>query len=258
MIVMLRVCDCKSIISISASDWIALISGLLAYYGTVLLAAVTVKQNEELFELQKRHDEIEEIGLRNNNQPNFRIVGITTSQNNKEEPVNLKPITLGRFDNEFVALVGKENGIGTFYMYIENTTLIDAYDVSLVEVEKKSWFQKNMKLDGYCKRQNDFYDKLFINIIEKIPSMDQKVITFSMNDDESIVSVGFTLTYRNVYNHWFYQDVQIVFRESGNKVECQAQINDSKFGKREINENGMVIFKDGTSLQFPREKGRLA
>ena len=59
--VTLWILDCQVNINITISDWITLLAGLFTYYGTVILAIVTVSQNDKLIEFQERQEKREKL-----------------------------------------------------------------------------------------------------------------------------------------------------------------------------------------------------
>lgn len=315
IIILLRILDWQSCFHITSADWITLISGLFTYYGTVILAVVTVSQNDKLIEFQERQErreqlqderderqerreerqeerdninqeiasrqleiaerqkeiadrqlkyverdqEITETILRDEYQPNFAIAVLKKPQNGIEAPVDLERQMLIRgYVHEFKAWMDAEEKLNTLYVTFKNESKIDAYDVSIAEVEHKFWFDKDeVQFKDIKERQNPYYKNLFILTFDHIPPEDCKVMTYVLSEDEAEFAVKYTMTFRNAYHHWYYQDIAICIGRKENKIGCQLQINDSKQGKKEVFEHGIVKYKDGTFLQFPPENNRL-
>ena len=312
--IILRLLDCCSCIHVTASDWITLLAGLFTYYGTVILAVVTVSQNDKLIEFQERQErreqlqdereerqerreerqekrdevqqgiaskqleiskrqeeiadrqlkyvereqEITETILRNENQPNFEISSVRKLVHSDEIPVELiRQIYIRGYDHEFKAWMEAEKDSNDIYIFFENKSGVDAYEVSIVEVEPKFWFEEDkVEYKDQKERQNAYYHKLFITTFERIPAGDGKVMTYVLSKDEESFAVRFTITFRNAYQHWFYQNVIVCMGRENDKIECQLQINDSRQGKKEINENGIVQFADGKFLSFPPNEAK--
>ena len=276
----------QDIISMTTSDWIMLFAGLFTYYGTVILAVVTVSQNDKLIEFQGRQEQrdinqqqitnrqleiserqkeiadhqlqyiarqqdITETNLQEKYHPYFDVA-LSKIFDGVEKSIELEPqLFIRGYDQEFKAWADAEEGLNCFYVSFKNISKVDAYDVSIAEVEHKLWFDKDAEQGKDKKtRRNDFYNKLYINTYEHIPSGEGKWSPFVLSEQEEAIMVSFTMTYRNAYQHWFYQDVAICLVREENRIECQILINNSKQGEKQVEERGSVFFKNGQYFDF--------
>lgn len=258
----LRILDCTNIIQIHSSDWIVLLAGLFTFYGTVILALVTVSQNDTLqkisskqLEFAERQEEISEIILLEKNRPNFEITSLQSPLNGNEVPAELMRQSYIRgFDHEFTAWIPEAKGPNALYVSFINTSESDAYDVSIAEVDPLIMVVNDAEETEILKvRQNEFYTNLSVTTFETIPHRDERIMTFVLSDNEEGFEVCFTMTYRNAYHHWFYQKAAISMTREENGIVCQFQINDCKAGKREVEEHGNILFMNGETLPFPPE-----
>lgn len=296
--------DRMNFVDVKTSDWITLLAGLFTYYGTVILAVVTVSQNDKLIEFQDRQEkrevlqdrreerqeerdktnqeisirqldiaerqkeiadrqlqyverqqEVAETTLQNENQPAFAITSLVRYKHKGRENVELnRQLFIEGYDNEFTALVDAEEGNETFYVNIENLSKTDAYDVSIVEVDYSIFsIMRSEHIEDSNKRQNEYFKDLYVKFFECIPAGDGKSIPYILSSDEVEYEIRFSITFRNVYNHWFYQDVSVYIGRNHDKIICQLLMNDCRQGKHEVNESGIVRYKDGKYIEFPIE-----
>ena len=296
--------DRMNFVDVNTSDWITMLAGLFTYYGTVILAVVTVSQNDKLIEFQDRQEkrevlqdrreerqeerdktnqeisikqldiaerqkeiadrqlqyverqqEVAETTLQNENQPTFAITSLERYTIKAKENVELyRQVYIEGYDNEFKAWVDAEEGTETFYVNINNLSKTDAYDVSIVEVDYG--FLADMRseqIEDSNERQNEYFKDLYVKCFECIPAGEGKCIPFILSSDKEAFGIEFTISFRNAYNHWFYQDVSVYIGRNDNKINCQLLINDCRKGKHEVDESGFVIFKDGSHIVFPTE-----
>lgn len=61
---------------VDTGDILALIAGILTYYGTISLAIVTIVQNDKIMDITRREAEIQEIKARNDNRPKLVLSGL--------------------------------------------------------------------------------------------------------------------------------------------------------------------------------------
>ena len=65
----------KGEITVTFEMWLSLLAGYLTYYGTIVLAMVTVMQNRTISEISKKQMLLQEKSLNESNRPYFRIFG---------------------------------------------------------------------------------------------------------------------------------------------------------------------------------------
>lgn len=208
----------------------------------------------------KREQEINEISLIYKNQPNFEITSLMKATNREWIPVELrKCVYINGYDHEFDACtnIEQEEASITLYVVFDNKSETDAYDVSIAEVDPilqlakdETDFESNS--NGW--RENKYYANLSITKFECVPSGEGKVQTFVLSKNENRYTIDFTLTYKNAYGHWFFQDVEVCITREENIIKCQLLINDSRQGEKDVNEHGIVQYENGTFLQFPPRK----
>ena len=121
----------------SSADYISVVCAVLTYYGTVILATVTLVQNEGLLELERQRAKVEERQLRLNYCPQLTIGGVRyATAETGEIKLQLEKIVKSEYKESVQGDLPEE--ATWVYISLLNNSSSSAYDVkfynySLVE-----------------------------------------------------------------------------------------------------------------------------
>lgn len=180
-------------------------SATLTYYATVILALVTVLQNEKLTEISIRSSEIEEIRLRNDHHPLIEIEGIYHSDEK----------TLYTFDKIY------KTGFGMIYqadiddkktpvIIFKNIGNSPAYDVRTYEYVYVGGKKINDK--------DAMFDYKIVNH-QQISEHEQLILNISF-EKNAFFAVNYELCYKNKYNQYFHHKLYMAILETYDRKRC--------------------------------------
>ena len=199
------------------NDIVTLVSATLTYYATVILALVTVLQNEKLTEISERSSEIEEIRLRNEYHPLFEIKGIFHSDEKtpyKFEKIyknNFGPIYQSQIDDKETPVIAIEN-IGNAAAYSVQT-----YERGVVN----------------CKTADSMFDYKPTNYAQ-IP-VNESIILNAPFEEEAFFAINYTLSYKNKYNHHFHHELFIaMIAEPNGEKSVQVGLKPQEEGNADL------------------------
>ena len=113
------------------TEIVTFLSGIFTYYGTVILALVTIMQNDRLTALQERSAQIEETKIKEAYRPRFVIDTIVSPGNNGEYELETESIVSSEYE---VTLQGHMPlASNKFYLVLKNDSNTLAKNVKVYD-----------------------------------------------------------------------------------------------------------------------------
>lgn len=179
--------------ALTVSETVTLLGGLLSYYGTVILAIVTVMQNDSIlqlekrtFELEKKSSDREEVKNRIDYHPALEIAGFLDSTENPVQSFRVYKTGRGP-----VFKCNAKNGEEMVYLMLKNTGNSTALSVSVWEYGKMA---EQGEAFGYRE-----------TVLSDIPKGETRLLQLNAKTGAGHEH-DFNLRYKNQFGQWFYNE----------------------------------------------------
>ena len=235
------------------SDTIPIATGLLTYYGTALLALITIYQNTIIGKLQKKQARIEQIKLYEDRKPKLIIKNCTLKGANYD--VNSAYCTLNINNDEISdppPIFENSNGIFTIkydinksnnlLYYLEICLQVKDADVDKIIVKNMFQNNQNIKFKWKYKRDKDAIKYIPIDEIEGVGnfksyiqrglSVDSEFKCYYIILDNANVKYHISISLQNNYGNKYIQNLEIISTCKRNNFEINTHIDgfSSMFG----------------------------
>lgn len=195
--------------------WISLICAALTYFGTVILAFVTLIQNDKITEFSEKDAAIEEIRLRNKYHP---VIDIKSIQDIKEKDYSYKKL----YKNGFGEIMQIKNILNdTIYVIISNVGNASAYNIETYEYGYNSAKEISDGVELFDYHKNIIYE------MEK----DSSIYLTLHFEENATFSIKYNICYKNEFDNGFYNTLSIELID--NHGDRTAQIGISPQVKKE-------------------------
>lgn len=199
------------------SSVISIMTAALAYYGTVILAVVTLLQNEKITEISKRNSEIEEIKLRNQYHPILEFGSIL-------DPYQ-KEYKTTRLIKSDVDVYQVEHADDMVCMVITNKGNASAFNISYYDYgllsEEDGEAPNKLKYD-YRKRTR-----------AEIKPGESMYLEYHISPD-TMFNIDFNLCYENEYGQYFHSLMVVRLGGQGKDLYAQCGVGAQENGKSTI------------------------
>lgn len=204
------------------SEWVTLTGGLLSYYGTVILAIVTVMQNDSLLkmekrtlEIEKRNSDREEIKCRMDFHPDIEFSGFLDSS---EKPVDTEKVRKTGVGPALQYTV-PEGGGDTIYLVLKNSGNATALDITVLEYAIDLGSEN---LYGYK-----------VTTLSSIPAGETKLLQYTAEKGKRHEYL-FNLKYKNEFNQCFYNTAYMLACFDGANAVFRASLGNQGYGDVEF------------------------
>lgn len=202
------------------TEIVTFLSGIFTYYGTVILALVTIMQNDRLTALQERSAQIEETKIKEAYRPRFVIDTIVSPGNNGEYELETESIVSSEYE---VTLQGHMPlSSNTFYLVLKNDS---------------NTLAKNVKVYDYGIFPSGDGEKDFFGykegIREEIPC-GGKIHLWYCFEEAVTQTFSFNMSYENIYGQLFYNKIFVMTSDFKGLKLFQCSIGEQQDGKAEF------------------------
>ena len=196
---------------------VSLTMSALAYYGTVILAVVTLLQNEKITEISKREAEVNEIKLRNQYHPVLEFESILDPDQNEYKTTkiiksNLDLYQVEHADNMVLMVITNKGNASAFN--------ITYYDYGLLTEEDGEKSDK-LKYD-YRKRTH-----------AEIRPGESMYLEYHISPN-TMFNIDFNLCYENEYGQFFHSPMVVRLGGDGKDLYAQCGVGVQENGKSAI------------------------
>lgn len=205
----------------SEAENISLLCAVFTYYGTIVLAFVTVMQNDKITEISEKSARIEEIQLSNKYHPLIDIESIKDDKDNDLITGGIYKNGFGfvkqiqNIDSDIISVVLKNKGNSSAYN-------VEVYDYGLVQPE--NW-RKDSSIFDYMRSKK-----------AEIPKKDS--FCFQLHfEDNAMLKLDFNLCYQNEFGNCFYNPIKVELINEEGKRTAQIGISEQVKGKVNMNVN---------------------
>lgn len=196
---------------------VSLTMSALAYYGTVILAVVTLLQNEKITEISKREAEVNEIKLRNQYHPILEFGSIL-------DPYQ-KEYKTTRLIKSDVDVYQVEHADDMVWMVITNKGNASAFNISYYDYgllsEEDGEDPNKLKYD-YRKRTH-----------AEIKPGESMYLEYHISPD-TMFNIDFNLCYENEYGQYFHSPMVVRLGGKGKDLYAQCGVGAQENGKSTI------------------------
>lgn len=230
-------------IDLSAGEWASLVGTLTSYLGTIFLGMLAFWQNDRLMKIEEKNAEIQEINLKLDNIPDFRVDKIIVSYIEKStekhvrEELNLeKTCKMGYRETYQTAVIIDGGGSNIPFIVVDvilkNCSNADAHNVEAYEsVLDKEFGKRIFTMGSYIHKVIEKEGELFLSYYIYFDD-------FVSRNGVKFVSFYFNLNYENRYHHCFYNKAEVSAGTGliENEIEIKVSIGRQYNGKKELEE----------------------
>ncbi len=233
------------VVDFNVSQWVSLTVGYLTYFGTIILAFVTVSQNSVISDLTKKQYDLQKLSLTADRRPLLSITDFYLSQQNSENGIfvgSYIPLTEESFENP--DSISKKK-----HYYSE-------VDYSLFDFFNNCDYPGQIRFQvGVTNRSNaiihnlsyntvfPYFDnknrnavlpvKRVLDIVEPGVSLSMNGVAIAKSNDFESCSYSFDITFSNDYNRVFSDTIYVFFGHNANtkklRIIVQHEMKDKQY-----------------------------
>ena len=238
----------KGEITVTFEMWLSLIAGYLTYYGTIVLAMVTVMQNRTISEISKKQMLLQEKSLNESNRPYFRIfgyylhiqIGKNTPYYGSFKPIPNEQMRYRGFSKYEVYRIETDRELSEWVDNTEtNNPGIIPFQLSIRNVSDSTIYELQFNTYEFgIDTGDDFKISPCRKVIEKLePDSVEQLEGFIDINGKKSQWYHYDISFKNSFEKEFHEDLTVFFLTDNNTKKLILEIDH----RRTSNSNKKII-----------------